>query len=420
VISITERVDYQNTRPRITLPKLVYIGDVPVEASYHGSALLYRLLQRYPADRLNIVEGNLQLSRPERRLTSVPYGVLSVGRQRWLNTRFHTWVAAWFTFKASALARQVPSVLGNFAPEAVLTVAHGFSWITAAMFARQFGLPLHLILHDDWPRAANLPVRMKRWLDRRFGAVYRQAASRLCVSPFMAEEYEQRYEAGGTLLYPSRAPDAPVFAAPPERIAETGRPLIFAFGGTLNTDGHVRALHQLSESLEGIGGQLHLYGPISHADAERAGLLRANVRLCGLVPAAEFISRMRAEVDVLFAPMSFASKDRTNMEISFPSKLTDYTAAGIPLLIYGPPYSSAVRWARQLAGVAELVDSEGPEDLAKAVRLLAVSPEHRVQLGRQALCAGTQYFACDAVEQVFYDALLRDGRLCPDEGMAVK
>jgi glycosyltransferase involved in cell wall biosynthesis len=408
VISTSERADYQNTRPRTALPKLVYIGDVPVEASYHGSALLYRLFQRYPASRLHIVEANLQLSRPERRLTSVPYQVLSVGRQRWLNTRFHAWVAAWFTLKASALARQVPSVVGNFAPEAVLTVAHGFSWITAAMFARQLGLPLHFIVHDDWPRAAHLPACMKGWLNRRFGDVYRQATSRLCVSPFMVQEYEQRYGASGTLLYPSRAADAPAFAAPPERIADTGRPLVFAFGGTINTGGQGRALHQLSESLERIGGHLHLYGPISDPDAERAGLLRANVRLCGLVPAPEFISRMRAEVDVLFAPMSFASKDRTNMEISFPSKLTDYTAAGIPLLIYGPPYCSAVRWARQVAGVAEVVDSERPEDLVNAVRFLAASPEHRVQLGRQALRAGAQYFACDAVEQIFYNALRED------------
>ena len=41
------------------LPRLLYVGDVPVEASYHGSALIYRLLQRYPVERLRIVEGNI-------------------------------------------------------------------------------------------------------------------------------------------------------------------------------------------------------------------------------------------------------------------------------------------------------------------------------------------------------------------------
>ena len=45
-----------------TLPRLLYIGDVPVEASYHGSALLYRLLQTYPPDRLRIIEAGLAAS----------------------------------------------------------------------------------------------------------------------------------------------------------------------------------------------------------------------------------------------------------------------------------------------------------------------------------------------------------------------
>ena len=36
----------------MTLPDLGYVADVPVEASYHGSALVYRLLQRYPKEKL--------------------------------------------------------------------------------------------------------------------------------------------------------------------------------------------------------------------------------------------------------------------------------------------------------------------------------------------------------------------------------
>ena len=45
--------------PEGPLPRLLYLGDVPVEASYHGSALIYRLLQHYPVDRLMIIESNL-------------------------------------------------------------------------------------------------------------------------------------------------------------------------------------------------------------------------------------------------------------------------------------------------------------------------------------------------------------------------
>ncbi len=45
-------------------PRLVYAGDVPVEASFHGSALLYRLLADWPADRLMIIECGVVDSQP--------------------------------------------------------------------------------------------------------------------------------------------------------------------------------------------------------------------------------------------------------------------------------------------------------------------------------------------------------------------
>ena len=56
-----------------SLPRLCYIGDVPVESSYHGSVQLYRLLQKYPAQNLVAVEQSLQRSMPDRRLANVRY-----------------------------------------------------------------------------------------------------------------------------------------------------------------------------------------------------------------------------------------------------------------------------------------------------------------------------------------------------------
>ncbi len=137
-------------------PRLLYLSDVPLEASYHGSALLYRLLQGYPPDRLRVVEGNFGKSLPERRLPGVAYETLQAGHTRLLNTRLHGWYSLWLSLRSAARARKVPALLGGFKPEAVLTVAHGHLWVTAAEFARHNRLPLHLIVHDDWPRVARL------------------------------------------------------------------------------------------------------------------------------------------------------------------------------------------------------------------------------------------------------------------------
>ena len=84
----------------------------------------------------------------------------------------------------------------------------------AAKFAALHRLPLHLICHDDVPSAVDLLPSAKRFFDDSFKRIYRQAKSRLCVSPAMRDEYRLRYGAEGVVLYPSRASDGPIYYGP--------------------------------------------------------------------------------------------------------------------------------------------------------------------------------------------------------------
>ena len=101
--------------------------------------------------------------------------------------------------------------------------------------------------------------------------------------------------------------------------------------------------------------------------------------------------------------MSFDASDRVNMQMAFPSKLADYTATGLPLLIYGPTYCSAVVWARENPGVAEVVEDKA--DLNNAINRLANNPSHRIALGKRALAAGREYFTHARAQQVFHQCL---------------
>jgi len=375
---------------------LVYVGDVPVEASYHGSALLHRLLSDYPPDRLTIIETATE-SQPERRLPNANYTSHPIGKQRWLNTRLHPYAVAWFTHAAQRVR------LNGFECEGVLTVAHGFGWLAAAQIASKRKAPLHLIVHDDWPRVAGIAPQFRNWLDDRFASVYRQAQSRLCVSPAMSRFYEQRYGAPAAVIYPSRSAVCPDYDEPPAHLARNDRPFTIAFAGTINSDGYIKALIALQEALKPVNGRLLLFGPLAPDVAQQIGLNGSNTDIGGLLSATDLLKRLRDEADALFVPMSFDASDRANMEMAFPSKLADYTATGVPLLIYGPSYCSAVAWARENSGVAEVVESE--IDLSNAVTTLANNPDHRISLGKRALDTGREYFTHARVKQIFYQAL---------------
>ena len=138
----------------------------------------------------------------------------------------------------------------------MLTVAHGFGWIAAADIASKRKVPLHLIVHDDWPRVADVAPQFRQWLDERFASVYRQAQSRLCVSPAMSRFYEERYGEPAQVIYPSRAADCPDFDAPPEHLAHNDKPFTIAFAGTINSNGYIEALTALQKALKPVGGRL--------------------------------------------------------------------------------------------------------------------------------------------------------------------
>ena len=383
-------------------PGLIYVGDVPVEASYHGSALLHRLLSDYPAGRLMIIETATE-SQTERRLPNINYISRPIGKQRWLNTRFHPYAAAWFTHAAKGMGRQISQSLNGFEYEGVLTVAHGFGWLAAAQIASERRAPLHLIVHDDWPRVADVAPQFRHWLDERFASVYRQAQSRLCVSPAMSRFYEERYGAPAEVIYPSRAANCPDYDEPPAHLARNDKPFTIAFAGTINSDGYIKALIALQNALKTLNGRLLIFGPLTPDVAERIGLNDPQTEICGLLSAVDLLKRLREEASALFVPMSFDASDRANMEMAFPSKLADYTATGVPLLIYGPSYCSAVAWARENPGVAEVVESE--TDLTNTIAKLANNPEHRIALGKYALSTGRKYFSHARIQQRFHQFL---------------
>ena len=384
-------------------PKILYVGDVPVERSYHGSALLYRLLESH-VSRLTIVEsGNASSS--ARRLPHVSYSSLQLGNPRWLNTRFHSYVCAYSSLAATGAGEQLNGAVENVECDCVLTVAHGFGWLAAARLAETRQVPLHLIVHDDWPRVARVPRVFRPWLDRLFGEVYRQARSRLCVSPAMRDAYEQRYGGGAEVLYPIRSQacsDADETSAPRRTSNDT---FTVAFAGSINSQGYVDALKTLHRVLTRIGGRLLIFGPVKEIDARNYGLDLPNITLRGLLDWPELIVRLREEADVLFVPMSFAKSDSTNMRLAFPSKLADYTAVGAPLLIYGPQYCSAVRWANENPGACEAVCVDDENILAGAVQRFVSSPNHRERLGKRALEVGRLYFSHEQVQKVFDEAL---------------
>lgn len=385
------------------LPRLLYIADVPIENSLHGSALLYRLLLDYPRDRLRIVETGAQPSLPHRRLPGVDYRHVPQRLGRLRRTRLAKLVNSMAMLGAAHVSRATRIATLGFDADAVLTVTNGNGWLAAVAFARGRKLRYHLICHDEWSGGGATLAALASMKERIFAQAYRGAASRLCVSPAMAAAYERRFGAAGVTLYPARSPHGLVYEGLSPRLAAGASGRVVAFAGSMSTLAMVEANRRLAKAIAPLGGRLVIYGPATvHA---HPALAQPNIEVRGLLPPDALIAALRHEVDILYLPMWFGPGEKANERLSFPSKLTDYTNVGLPIYVSGDADCAAAHWERQHPGVALVQHSTAIADIAADIQKLFEDRQLARSLAERAKAVGDMMFAATSAEQIFYRTL---------------
>src|SRR5262245_3037215 len=93
------------------LPRLLYIGDVPVTDTFAGAALMYRLLAFYPADKLAIV---CSVAPGMRTLPGVRYYHWGARFPRLLQTRFSNLYCLWHLWHHTRIPRLIMKVADSF------------------------------------------------------------------------------------------------------------------------------------------------------------------------------------------------------------------------------------------------------------------------------------------------------------------
>jgi len=393
-----------------TLPRLVVISDVNVEQTGAGSLLLYRLLEGYPKDRLRVFCNPVYASSAAgARLPGIPYRDINYRFSRLLQTRFNPFGPVAAAYQMPLYARAVRRSLLDFRPQALMSVANGYLWFTAHALAKQLDIPLHLFLHEDWPqlitlhrrgRARNVVIAAARQLIR---PIFARPGARFSVSPGMADELRARYGLETEVLYPNRGKDSP---EPVVRVRDdASRPPTVAHAGFIHLAGNAALLRSVAASLEALGGYLDLYTQHTDQDLARLGLVGPTVRRIGYFPAREFAERVSGTAHALFLSASFDEKDRTHERTLFPSKLADYTGIGLPIFIWGPPHSSAARWARENPAAALLFTDQDPKPVADAIARVTQDAHYARTLAQGAVDVGKAFFELSTAREQLYRAL---------------
>jgi len=353
---------------------------------FAGGIVLHRLLSGYPADRLLVIG---QPAHPSARLLGCTYRFLQTPLRRLEKTRFscHKKSLAAMGLIPLPSRRTITRLIGNFRPDVILCVMTGTPWLlTAKRTARDLGVPLVLIVHDINEEFETVFPWAKKALFEKNRSVYRAAARRLCVSPEMAEFLEQRYGVPGEVMYPNRseelqprplemsltlrgqgnrkqatggsghtangkwhAASAPTTDPPPatSNPLQASAPLTLGYAGSL-AYGYGEALADLIPVLREVGARILISTPRPPKNLK--ALLKAADVVEWMEHRADIIEMwrtMQERADVMILPyMNPAKNNELLYRTHFPSKLTEYLALGMPVVVSGPEEATGVKWAR--------------------------------------------------------------------------
>jgi glycosyltransferase involved in cell wall biosynthesis len=285
----------------------------------------------------------------------------------------------------------VARLLEGFKPQIVFTVMQHAAYYDAALrCARLWKRPLVVAVHDvneEFERVFSWAQGAAR---RRDGVFYRSASRRLCISPEMERLCAAWYGVPGAVLYPNRDP---LLQARP--LASCGQlrhapELTLGFAGNLNF-GYGEGILQMLPALRAEGARLIIYGRPPAGAAEP--LLDAG-EFCefrGFVPSGEAWEGLKRAADAVWLPYPDLGGQMERLyRHHFPSKLPEYLALGMPVVVTGPAYATGMRWARR--SLAPELCAGNIADFTDVLHRLATQPARRMQLAALCFEAGRRDF----------------------------
>jgi glycosyltransferase involved in cell wall biosynthesis len=301
--------------------------------------------------------------------------------------------------------------------EALITIVQGRYYLAAALAAWATATPHITIVHDSFISAnstpSNLLRRALRYLTQK---TLRSAAHVYAVSPEMQSLVLRECGAGSEIQLPSStlSPHA-------EGQAQNSRECspVILFAGT--TGYTVRDCLDLLADMIATGqlkAKLHLCTAMTETEMQKFGRNCDNIVCRGWVSQSE-LQEAFSSADILFLPYSFLESSREAVETAFPSKIADYLAAGKPILVFGPRYSSLVRYTSE-QGFAEVVDEFSAAALARGIQKIVFSPLYKEKLAARALEVFSANHDIRCQQEKFYLTLERIVRRSPRKAVPSK
>ena len=358
---------------------------VPNAVGSGGELVLHRHLKLNPRIQSEVVSWQ-----------RFPFRLKVIGKLRELG--FRSISRGWeCLFPVLPSGKMVDDQIHSFRPDVLVTVAHGWWHIQARRIARKFQLPLVSFFQDWWPDFPEVPAAFRARVEHEFRKTCAQSQVAICVSDDMRRELGEPQNA--VVLH-----DAPSLPHWHKSTRDAELPLRVAYFGNLFEYGPL-----IESALRTLNGsdrvRLEVFGPNPLWTSGAVDEFRSRGVYRGFIAPNELAESLQ-KFQAALVVMSFAPSHRRRMTTSFPSKMIDAMQLSLPVVIWGPEYCSAVKWARRRKR-ALCVTDPNPSAIRRALEELAASPAEQERLAESSREATATDFNHERIQAQFVDALRR-------------
>jgi glycosyltransferase involved in cell wall biosynthesis len=305
------------------------------------------------------------------------------------------------------ILNEVLAAARRFQPDVIFTIAGTWGSTTrmAEKLSKELGVPLATSFNDWFDFSIIIHPAFRSILEQRFRSVYRNSDVAFCTSDGMKNALGPH--ANARVLFPTGGLRALMHSENSDPV-ETGS-VVFA-GNLGNWYGPMlERLVKASQSAE-LETIFRIYGDLATWGADFDQFAKSKNIFRGHLPFQKLLLELR-KADVLLLMMGFGKDCELVERTSFKTKFLDYLSVGRPVFVWGPPYCSAVGYAKEFDS-AEVCTEENPTAAALGLSRLLADSFRKKELTVNAERMYADRFHPDKIHQVFLDGLRHIPKRC--------
>jgi len=269
------------------------------------------------------------------------------GPKHSLRSKLRPWLAPWLDLIPYSPPPELLERLDAFRPQIIYSML-GNIRLTRLVnaLAHRFEIPVVPHFMDDWPTTYAVPGRSaatfvsRMMINRALARLMRQAPRGFAIGDQMAEEYAERFSR------PFESFMNPV-DLPPEKVRDIGpHRTRLGYVGGLHLSRHVNLLEIAGAvsrlRTQGLEVDFRVWAPPADLARHGPNLVAAGVQCSSLAP--DEVPGALEDLDIAVHVEAFGHREAEYTRLSVSTKIPQYFAAGIPVLVYGPSGAASCRY----------------------------------------------------------------------------